>query len=267
MDTALDELQMLVDAHRDVYTSLLELCEELDDKQWTAATGCPGWTVRDCLSHVVGLEAVMAGEAEPPPLAQEPAYVHGDMASYMERHVEARRELDIPDLLLEARDVFSRRLGQLELVTSLDEDVPHLMGRRGPAGRVFGIRVFDLWAHEQDIRRAVGVPGHLEGLAPLLSRDRLLRGLAHLLPKKLDHPEASLVIEVTGPSGIVWAVDLRSGTVIDPPPNPTVRLTLPFAHFVARACGRADAPDADLALVEGDGALAQRVLEDFAVTP
>ena len=33
-------------------------------------------------------------------------------------------------------------------------------------GRFMRIRVMDQWFHEQDVREAVGRPGHLDGLAP-----------------------------------------------------------------------------------------------------
>lgn len=267
MDTVTGDLDLIVRAHRDVYTSLLELCEELDDHQWTAVTGCPGWTVRDCLAHVVGLEAVMAGDPEPAPIAVAPAHADGDLGHYMERHVAARRSMDVPDLLLEARDVFSRRLGQLDLLTSADDEVLQLRGRRGPAGRVLPIRAFDLWVHEQDIRRAVGVPGHLEGVAPRLSRDRLLAGLRRLLPDRVGRPGVTLVVSVTGPNAITWALDLSTGALASPSGSPRIRIVLPFAHFVARSCGRADAPEAELAVVEGDPDLAGRILDRFAVTP
>ena len=32
-------------------------------------------------------------------------------------------------------------------------------------GRFMRVRIFDCWMHEQDIRRAVGRPGHVEGPA------------------------------------------------------------------------------------------------------
>lgn len=267
VEATTDALDRLVEAHRDVYTSLLDLCEELDDMQWSRATGCPGWSVRDCLAHVVGLEGVMAGDPEPHATAVDGPHIRTDLDRYVAQHIVARRYLDVPDLLLEARDVFSRRLGQLDLVTSPDEEVPAIRGASGPAARVLAIRVVDLWAHEQDIRRAVGVAGHVEGPAPRLARDRLLRGLARQLPRRLGHPAASLVLAITAPNAVVWALDLEQGVVITPPPEPTVRLTLPFEHFVARACGRADAPDLDLALVHGEAALARAVLAAFAVTP
>src|SRR3954470_15151680 len=38
--------------------------------QWGAPTGCPGWTVRDLVEHLVGgtrhVAAVLAGQAPPP---------------------------------------------------------------------------------------------------------------------------------------------------------------------------------------------------------
>lgn len=268
MATLTDDLTRLVDAHRDVYNSLLTLCEGLVGAQWMLPTGCPGWTVKDNFSHVVGLEAVLAGDPEPDHEVPDLPHVRDEVGRYMERHVDARRYNPIADLLIEARDVFSRRLGILDTITSLEEEVPGPAGWNGPAYRVLRTRVFDMWAHEQDIRRAIGAPGHLEGPAPRFARDRIVRGLAHVLPDRLDRPDATLVLEITGTQELTVAIDLATGELTDGPvDDAAVTLTMPFPDLVARGCGRADAPPSDIVLVRGDRDLANRILDDLSVTP
>ena len=39
-------------------------------RQWDLATDCPGWTVKDQLSHLIGDRAMLLGEPPPPPLAE-----------------------------------------------------------------------------------------------------------------------------------------------------------------------------------------------------
>lgn len=261
-----DKLGRLLAAHRDIYTSLLHLCEGLAPSEWELPTGCPGWTVRDVLAHVVGVESVLAGDPEPDPsLPEELPHVKNEFGRYMEQHVEARRHLPVADLLLEARDVFSRRLGQVELIDDLEVEVAGPMGSTNPAYRMLPIRVFDMWAHEQDIRRAVGRPGHLSGPAAEVTLERILKGVAASLARD-ESIEGMLELVVTGTQERTIVIDLSTGEFADAPDG-AVRVALPFEDLVARACGRSDAPGPDLVLIEGDAELGGRVLERLAITP
>jgi uncharacterized protein (TIGR03083 family) len=59
------DLEALIRAHGDVYTSLSALVEELDEDQWHRPTGCAGWDVKDQVAHVVSLEGLLAGDPYP----------------------------------------------------------------------------------------------------------------------------------------------------------------------------------------------------------
>ncbi|MDX1620575.1 MAG: maleylpyruvate isomerase family mycothiol-dependent enzyme [Nitriliruptorales bacterium] len=261
-----DKLERLLGAHRDLYTSLLHLCEELAPQDWDLSTGCPGWSVRDVVAHVVGVESVLAGDPEPDiDLPDDLPHVKNEFAQYMERHVAARSQLSVADLLLEARDVFSRRLGQVEAVADLETELTGPMGSSAPAYRMLPLRVFDMWAHEQDIRRATGRTGHLDGPAVDVSVDRIAKGLAVTLGRS-EGLSGTTVIEVTGERETTIGIDLEHGALADVT-APDVRLSMPFADFVARVCGRSDAPGVDLVLIEGDRELADAVLSRFAITP
>ena len=50
-----------------VWASVDRLCAGLPDRDWELATGCPGWTVKDHLSHLVDYEARALGQARPGP--------------------------------------------------------------------------------------------------------------------------------------------------------------------------------------------------------
>ena len=83
------------------------------------------------------------------------------------------------------------------------------------------IRVFDLWAHEQDMRRALNQPGGLDGVAAAHSRERMLMGAGYELQgriapaagtavpqlkaisSRLSRQGASLIIEATEPAAYV----------------------------------------------------------------
>ena len=51
-------------------------------------------------------------------------------------------------------------------------------------GRFMQIRVFDCWLHEQDIRDAVGQPGHESGLAVEVVLDEMATALGFVVGKK-----------------------------------------------------------------------------------
>lgn len=260
-----ERIRTLVDAHRDVYESLLDVSEALGSPAFERPTGCPGWSVRDVLAHVVGLEAVLAGDAEPEVELPDLPHLRDDLGRYMEGHVHLRRDRPVGDLLIEMRDVFSRRLGQLENVVSPDDLLPGLAGSEQPAARLLSIRVFDLWAHEQDVRRAVGRPGHLTGPAPRISLDRIRRAWQRVLPERLGPADVLVRISVTGPLTEEIEIHLSADRAADG--SSVLHLTMPFPDLVARACGRADAPGPDLVLFEGDRRLADRLLRALPITP
>lgn len=242
----------------------------LSGDDWHQPTGCPGWSVKDAVSHVVGLESVLLGDEEPDiDLANELPHVRDDMGRYMETHVEARRDSRVDDLIDELREVFGRRRTMLAEQDDLGREIPAPMGTTWTVRSFLGIRTFDIWAHQQDIRRAVGRQGRLDDLAAAASLRRMMRGLAHFLPERLGKPEATLTLEVTGAQHGAMHLDLSSGEALsERPDEPTVSLTIDFAELVPLACGRDDASDpAEVADVTGDAGLAARILTSLTVTP
>lgn len=256
-------MQCAIDGFEDVTRSL-------GDDEWHQPTGCPGWSVKDNVSHVVGLESVLLGDDEPDiDLAGDLPHVRGQMGRYLETHVEARRDSLVADLVDELDEVFSRRRAMLAAQDDIDVEVAAPMGGSWRLKSFLAIRTFDIWAHQQDIRRAVGRPGRLDDAAAEVAMTRMLRGLAHYLPDRLGKPQATLSLEVTGPRMGVLYLDLNSGEQLrDHPADPTVSLVMDFADLVPLACGRDDAADpAEVAKVDGDAGLAARLLTELTVTP
>ena len=114
------------------------------------------------------------------------------------------------------------------------------------------IRVMDMWMHEQDVRQAVGRPGH-EGASPPPPRStRWSNALGFVVGKRAGAPTGSSVrFELTGP--VARRVDVevrdRAQVVETLDGDPTVTLTLP-GHLFTRLCG---GRGADPASVEVDG--------------
>ena len=57
--------QAHVDRLEEVWSSTARLGDSLTEADWKAPTECPGWSVQDNLAHVIGIESVILGRAEP----------------------------------------------------------------------------------------------------------------------------------------------------------------------------------------------------------
>lgn len=247
-----------------------EVARSLHGDDWYQPTGCPGWSVKDNVSHVVGLESVLLGDDEPDTdLAGDLPHVRDQMGRYLETHVEARRDSRVGDLIDELGEVFARRRAMLADQSDIEVEVPAPLGATWPLKTFLAIRTFDIWAHQQDIRRAVGRPGRLDDAAAAVALTRMLRGFAHFLPTRLGKPRASLSFEVVGPQTGALHLDLESGESLPADHlDWTVSVVMDFADLVPLACGRDDAPDpAKVAKVDGDAGLAGRLLTELTVTP
>ena len=188
----------LIDAIDDVLGTLVSLGRDISEADADRPTGCPGWTIRDQFAHVAGLEQVLSGAPQPrvelPPLA----HVTNEFDEYMERQVHIRRLLPLSAIVDEIAGLRRRRVSQLRAAAELgDPSVPGPFGER-PLSQSLPIRVFDLWAHEQDIRRAIGLPVRQRCDAAAVALDRSLLGWTAGLAGKLDGTSAEVTIRVTG---------------------------------------------------------------------
>lgn len=261
-------MQARLDAMHDAVDGFVEVVATLRDDDWPRPTGCPGWSVHDVVAHVVGLEDVLTGGREPDvELPDGLPHVDNDISRYTERHVHARRGMSPSELVEELLTVVGRR--RTQLAGDLDVMAPSFLGGEQPLGKSIGLRAFDIFSHEQDIRRAVGRPGHLDGPAAAAYLTRVLRGLANVLPDRVVADEATMTLDVVGDQEQTLWLDLGTGEVLDRvPEDPTVTMTFEFSDFVPLTGGREDAADpARLATVRGNDALAARVLTSLGITP
>jgi uncharacterized protein (TIGR03083 family) len=261
-------------AYSEVFTNVYAITSDLDDRQALGITGCPGWTVRDHVAHIVDLESLLIGRprpehAVPPGLP----YIRNAPGEFMEIGVDARRGMPYHDLVAEYRDVTKERLSRLADLADADLEGtgPGFFGQSKVRSSL-AIRVFDLWAHEQDIRRALGQPGGFDGISAAHSRERMLMGAANGIQERLS-PAAgtSLLFDITGPGGAQRSIMFdgeRGRAGADVPDLPTTTLRLDLNTLTVLACGRSDDPMApSRVVVEGVQNLGRRVLEDLAVTP
>ncbi len=146
------------------WDEIAKLCASLSDEQWHTPTECPGWSVKDQISHIIGTERMLAGDPLPDVEIGNLAHIKNDIAAANEKWVEQRRSWTPAEVLAEFKEITAKRIGMLEAMTQKDFDAPSWT----PAGqdtyaRFMKIRLFDCWTHEQDIRQALAQPGNDSG--------------------------------------------------------------------------------------------------------
>src|SRR5690606_29391624 len=123
-------------------------------------------------------------------------------------------------------------------------------------------RPLDVWMHEQDVRRALDMPGNLDSAAARHTVDYLLESLPYVVGKRAQAPVGSVVrVEVAGhePATVAVGEDGRGRAATDADGDPTVTLAMDRETFVVLAGGRRSAGVDDVR-VTGDRALGERVV-------
>jgi len=267
-----EELSRYVDIWWQAVNDFTELLEQVPAEQWSTPTDLAGWDVRAVAAHIAHLEAILAGAPEETVEVGEPDHVTGLMGLYTEQGVVARRSCAPDEIIDEIRSAATARH------TALLADPP-TDGSAKP-DRIFGgigwdwrrllrNRPLDVWMHEQDIRRAVGLPGDLDTPAAQHTADYLAESLGVVLAKRAGAPTGTTaVLEVTGSEPAAYVVDDRGRgeRLPEPPAEPTVRLRMDRATFIVLAGGRRTPPE-DAIGIEGDRSLGRRLLDQLAITP
>jgi uncharacterized protein (TIGR03083 family) len=250
-----------------VWSSIDQLCSGLPAGRWDLPTGCPGWTVKDHLSHLVDYEARALGrpapEHEPGPLP----HVKNEMGQANEIGVDVRRPRPGPQVLAEFRQVTGERLERLRTLTGQDLAAPAATpAGPGTMADLLTLRVMDSWMHEQDMRRATGRPGHVDGPAAGEAVGYFTRFLPYVVGKRAAAPDGSKVVfRIGGLDLVTVQVAGGRGSLATDAGGATVGLAIPVTTFAALAGGRSDVPDD--ARVTGDEALGRRVLGSMGLMP
>jgi hypothetical protein len=134
------------------------------------------------------------------------------------------------------------------------------------------MRVFDLWVHEQDIRRAIGVPGHEASIGAHVTAETLVSTLPVIWGKKVSpEPGSSLRLQVSGPISFDCAVQIGPdgrAVFITPEPDSTTTISLGWLTYVSLATGRDTFIQVQGQIqIDGDSSLAIRLLESLNVAP
>lgn len=267
-----DSLVRLVELWWQAVDDFSTLLETVEPQQWSAPTDLAGWDVHAIAAHTAHLESLLAGAPHDEVEIGEPAHVTGMFGQFTEQGVVARRDRSPDELITEIRTSATAR--RTALLAEPPEDAA------APAPGVFGLigwtterllrnRPLDLWMHEQDVRRAIGRPGNLDGPAAVHTADYLAESLGYVLVKRAGAgPGTTAVLEIEGhpPKVVVVNADGRGEVMQEAPKDPTVRLTLGRETFILLSGGRRPAEPGAVSLT-GDTDLGERVLAGLAVTP
>jgi uncharacterized protein (TIGR03083 family) len=260
--------QEIVDKLERVWRSIIVLCTPFTDKEWNTPTDCPNWSVQDHVVHMIGTESRLLGRPAPEHAPQNMSHVKNAIGKLNEVWVDSRRGRPGAEVLAEFREVTDERLRILGAMSEADFSTPTQTPIGPGTVRDFmHIRIFDCWVHEQDIRRAVGRPGHLDGPVAEHAIGRIAMALPFVVGKKAQAPnDTTVVFDITGPAGRLLPIGVEGGRakLLDTPPAaPTVRLTMDVETLNCLGCGRwlpNQAPAAGKVQITGDQVLGETIV-------
>lgn len=244
-----------------------ELCSRFAAEHWDLPTDLPAWTVKDVLSHIVGTESFLLGRGAVQEIQPGP-HVRNPLGELNEREVDYRRPRSGTEVLEEFRSVTAERHEVLGHLTDEQfEEITWTPIGMNTVAVLIALRVLDCWVHEQDMRRAVDIPGHLSGEIPQHVYERLRAGLPKAVAKGAGAPDGSAVVfQVDGiDTSAATAVKVegtRGHMVEAPPEDPTARLEMDLETFICLTCGRWDAgraAEVGTLRIEGDRTLGAAV--------
>ncbi len=256
------------------------LLRSLEPGDWDRPTELPGWDVRAVAAHLAHLEGELAGRPQEQVAVPELPHVRGFMGRYTEAGAIARRDWETARIVSELEEAVAERRAELAAGPPADPTAagPSFAALAGWSWEtLLHNRPFDVWMHEQDIRRAVGRPGGLGTPGAAHAARVLARSMGMVVGKRGGaRPGQSVLVELSGvehpdvPSRLAVLVGddgrARSADPDDLPGGPTATIRLSFVDWVRLGGGRAGVDDVETE-VAGDEALGRRVVAGMAVTP
>ena len=265
--------QGIVDLMEGVWQSIASLCSSFTEVQWKSPTDCPGWSVQDQVSHLAGAESSILGHPIPEHTPVPTDHAKNEIGRSNEVQVDWRRPRPGSEVLAEFQELTAQRLELLRGMTEADfaAETQTPIGP-GTMAEFLRIRVFDAWVHEQDIRRAVGQPGNLDGPVAVHSIERVARAMPYVVGRKARPPDGTTVVfEVTGPAGRTLPIAMEGGraNLLDNlPTQPTVGIVMDTETFLCLGCGRVEPSQAlgkGQVEIRGDRELGESVVNQMNI--
>ncbi len=267
-----DRLVQLVEIWHRACTDFVALVRAIPREQWDLPTDLPSWTVKDNVAHTAHLEAVLAGAPEETIEVAEAPHLRALQNYYTEQGVLARRDHDMGSLADEIEQAVATRYAELQQEPPTDGSAAP---RRTPGGApwdtqtLLSNRPFDVWMHDQDVRRAVDLPGGYDCPAAHHVLTTLGQALPMVVGKRVAPPTGTVVRLAVPAADLCWTVGVGEdgrARPTDDETDPTVSVTLSPEDFVVLAGGRRP-PETTKPLIEGDEDLGRRLVQSLSVTP
>lgn len=276
------DLSGLVEAFSQTAQAVADLGHGCRDADFQLATQCPGWTVKDQLSHVVGIEAYLEGRREPRVKLPDYPHVKTKQGKLVEYAVHNRRARSGGDVVAELEHVLAARFATLRSPGLAEDSI--ISGPFGPdrAATVLRFRAIDVWVHEQDIRQALRRPGNLDSPAATLFVRALFDALPRIVARDAGVGTGQIVIfDVTGPVLARTGVRVESGADGRPrgtkmftgealveaeshTDSETTSITLSTDALTRRAAGRVSTTATTYQVI-GNEDIARRVLDALVI--
>lgn len=279
-----EDFSDLVAAFAQTAQAVVDLGFPCSEQDFERPTACPGWTIKDQISHIVAAESAVIGRPDPPVDVPDLPHVRNRVGRWAEQGVELRRSRPGSEVVAELQQVLARRLAQLRDAELTEATLVPWQGGQIEAGTLLRMRISDVWCHEQDIRSALQRPGNLDSPAARVFTDFAMSRLPEVVVDRAAvEPGKVVMLELTGP------IMARTGVRVERDAEGAVRGQLMFSRgtdetgpipvigkttsiqmsteaFTRRAAGRRTVDDLHYS-VHGDDAVARRVLEELVLTP
>lgn len=258
------ELKGFIDAHFDALQAIQEL--GLNESNADVATDLPGWSVRDILAHLLHIEEALTTGVDP---ATHSGGAHVDSA-YTQAGVDSLSGESVEAMLARLSELAEERGRQLDPPPS-DPKAPAPntpAGMNWDTGTLLRNRMLDVWVHEQDLRRALGLPLRLDAPAARLTLGGFAAALPMIFAKRAGVPAGHPVrIEVSGPFEFVTTLEVdEGGRAAESNAKPQTEIVMTSEEFLLLMAGRTKPSDLNV-VVTGDTAVADAILAAMNIVP
>jgi uncharacterized protein (TIGR03083 family) len=232
----------IIEALQEEREVVLGICAGLGEADWAAESGCPGWSVRDVISHLGAGYWMVADPASRP--------AGGDLPfeRAQDAHVAARRHLSAAQAVVDYADISTKAIEILAGLLGSGNEVP--LGDLGtyPAGILPNAFCFDHYAHT---RLDLFPPrGPLTGEPPPAGT-RTFGAALDWAQAALPQQNGKVLAELAGPVAAVITGPAARTIQIGPPGDPVASITSDAGAFLRWVTLRATPEEAG-AEVSGD---------------
>ena len=186
------------------HEALEAILVDLDESKWMIMTPSPGWNIKDQICHLAYFDGRVAlSVIDPEAFKKHLEEVMADMNGFMEAMSNLGKDMSITEVMNWWRNERKKMLEAYATIGPKDR-----LAWYGPPMSALSsatARLMETWAHGQDVYDALKLKR--------VNADRL-RNIAHLgvntfgwsyINRGLEPPQTQVRVELTSPSGALWA--------------------------------------------------------------